>query len=509
MEPYTLDTMFKEAGIADTIPFAPFIPMQFKGDSTRPYKVQVQNLALAYHHNWWALYWEPGTGKTLVAQALSLLYIGTGNKVLVVTLASLIYQFKEDLEFTFQGIGKYVAPEIFDYGPKEKSKRFEEFDRNGWPAMLVMGYERFLEHGALFKGKGYNVLIADESWRLSNFQAKTYCMAKDFRGNPGDSGLLLMNGTPISKDLTSLYGNISLVDPEAYESYDHFESKHVIKRRMKLRTPIKMKSGKKLSSILQVVGFRNHALAYRNMYHRGSRVLKIDVAEIKKPVIIDLPVRLHPDHLKLYKKLATERILELSDEEIITAVNEQSLRQKIMQLITVPEIFLPPETRIENRITGAIEDIIDSVDLSESKMILFCNFQETIRTFNRKYERYNPALLYGENSPKQRKDNEEKFKHDDSCRLGIFNPRSAGAGFNFQEVCSYIIFTEPFSSPGPFKQAMDRIVRPGQKYTPTIWLLRALSTFASKRVDSLLDREGQAQQVYRDRESLLDYYVRG
>lgn len=509
MGQYTLDTMFKEAGIADTIPFAPFIPMRFRGDSERPYKVQVQNLALAYHHNWWGLYWEPGTGKTIVAQALTLLYVGTGNKVLIVTLANLIYQFKEDWDFTFEGVNKYVEPELFDYGPIERKKRFDQFDAKGWPAVMVMGYERFLEHGDFFKTKGYNVLVADESWKLSNCQAKTYLTARDFRGRPGDSALLLMNGTPVSKDLTSLYGNVSLVDPDAYESYDHFESKHVVKRRMKLKKPITTKSGRKIRSILQIVGFKNYPLAYRNLYNRGSRVLKIDVSEINKPVIIDLPVKLHSDHLKLYKKLATERILELTEDEIITAVNEQSLRQKIMQLITLPELFVPPEVKIENRITGTIEDIIDGIDLSESKLILFCNFQETIRNFQKRYEKYNPAVLYGENSPKQRKENEAKFKLDSSCRLGIFNPRSAGAGFNFQDICSYMIFTEPFSSPGPFKQAMDRIVRPGQKYTPTIWLLRALNTFASKRVDSLLDREGQAQQVYRDRESLLDYYVRG
>jgi SNF2 family DNA or RNA helicase len=505
---YFLSDMFREAGV-EGIPCSPFIRMRFRHGSTRPYKVQVQHLALAYHEGWFALYWEPGTGKTVVAQCLALLYACQGNKVVVVTLASLIYQFEEDWNDTFENVEKYVPLELFDYGPDKRKKRFAEFDASGWPPVLVMGYERFLEHYETFIANGYRILIADESWRLSNCQAKSYQAVKKFRGEKeGETALLLMNGTPVSKDLTSLYGNISLVDPQAYDSYEHFESKHCIKQRIPLKTPITMKNGKKLNSLIQVVGFKNHALAYRNLYHRGTRVLKIDVAEIQKPVILDIPVKLSSKHITLYRKLAKERILELSEEEIITAVNEQSLRQKMMQLITVPELFIPEGETIDNQITETIDDLAHSVDLDETKLIIFANFQKTIEVFSKRFEKYNPAILNGAISPANKKKNEDKFKRDDTCRIGLFNPRSAGAGFNFQEVCHHMIFAEPFATPGPFKQALDRIVRPGQKNVPTIWLLRAMNTFASKRVDSLLAREGDAQKVYRDRESLLDYYLR-
>lgn len=505
---YLLSDMFKAAGV-EGIAAAQYIPMRFRHGSTGPYKVQVQHLALAYHEGWFALYWEPGTGKTLVAQCLALLYALQGNKVVVVTLASLIYQFEEDWNDTFEGVEKFVPLEIFDYGPEKRRKRFAEFDSSMWPPVIVMGYERFLDHYEALISNGYRVLIADESWRLSNCQAKSYQAVKTFRGpSEGDTALLLMNGTPISKDLTSLYGNISLVDPKAYESYEHFEAKHCIKKRIPLKVPIKMKNGRKLNSLVQVVGFKNHALAYRNLYHRGTRVLKIDVAEIKKPVILDIPVKLSPKHIALYRKLAKERILELSDEEIVTAVNEQSLRQKMMQLISLPELFLPEGEQIDNQITETIDDLIRSVDLDETKLIVFANFQKTIEIFSQRFEKYNPAILNGTISPANKKKNEDKFKRDESCRIGLFNPRSAGAGFNFQEVCHHMIFAEPFATPGPFKQALDRIVRPGQRNVPTIWLLRAMNTFASKRVDSLLEREGDAQKVYRDWESLLDYYLR-
>lgn len=511
---YTLADFYRDAGITPPAEEAEFIPVSLPGGSEKPWKVQIDNLALAYHYNWWALYWEPGAGKTVVAQAWGLLYAAMGEKVVVVTLASLVYQFQDDYLSTFPGANDKWSMEVLDLAPKEKKVKYEQWDSSNWPSFLVMGYERFALEYEVLQEKGYRCLVVDEAWRLSNHATAAHRKVTQMRGNSRDSSaLLLMNGTPIKTTILDAYGNISLVDDEAYESYDHFESTHVKKVRVRLRNPITTKSGRKITSTIKIVGFKNHDLLYKNLYRRGSRVLKVDVAELEDPIIFHTPVKLTDKHLALYRKLSKERILELSETEIISAVNDQSLRQKILQLVSCPELFIPEGETIENRLIVTLDDIISGINLKPdgegSKLIVFANFLQTVDQLRARYKDFNPAIINGTVSGAQRRKQEIKFKTDETCRMGIFNPLSAGAGFNFQHICNYMVFFEPMSSPGMFKQAMDRIVRPGQKWTPTVWVLRALNTVAAKRIDTLIEREQEAQLIYRDRVSLLDYFTGG
>jgi SNF2 family DNA or RNA helicase len=159
--------------------------------------------------------------------------------------------------------------------------------------------------------------------------------------------------------------------------------------------------------------------------------------------------------------------------------------------------------KFKNNVVKTIQEIIDGVEIEESKVIIFVNYQDSVRNLASYFSELNPALMYGASNTEK---NRQKFLKDDTCRLLIANPKSAGAGFNFQNVCHTIIFGEPTGVPGDFKQAMDRVHRSGQRNLVNVWIIKALGTISPKATEAMLRKEGEAQQVYKDRHTFLSEF---
>ncbi|MNG33323.1 hypothetical protein D3C84_1195470 [compost metagenome] len=69
-----------------------------------------------------------------------------------------------------------------------------------------------------------------------------------------------------------------------------------------------------------------------------------------------------------------------------------------------------------------------------------------------------------------------------------------------------MIFAEPTGSPGEFKQAMDRVVRPGQVWQCNIYVLKALETLAPNAIRNMLRRDQDIGQVTLDPRTLRHFY---
>lgn len=504
----TLAEYFQQAGIQRYPAFAPYVRLK-----DTPFKSQVQSLTLCVHHQWYGLLHETGAGKSVPAVATALHYIGMGNKVLVVTLAGLIYQFAESVKNDFQGVDKYVRVHVLDDMPAKRQKLFDKWDAEGsWPEMIVMSYERFAisKLYLVMKEKGYDVLITDESQKWKEPNRVFFQRIREFLGDPEqpETAFIPMTGTPMHTALTDCYPLISLLSPGKYGSFEAFENRHCVFRKIKLKEPRKLGRGRVQTSFRLLVGYKNHDLLNKNLYQRALRVMKCDIPELrdlKEPIIQPVPVKLSTEHLELYRKMLVQKFVEMEGTEVITALQEQELRQKILQIVTCPELFIPEGKKMENHVFQAIEDLIEQA-VPDGKVILFLHFRQTIRFYADKLQRFNPALMYGEVSGKEREVMRDKFLNDPECKLLIAHPKSAGAGFNFQSVCHTSIFGEPTASPGDFKQAMDRVVRPGQVWACNIYIIKALSTVAPEAIKEMLRRDSDISRVTLDRKTLRHFY---
>lgn len=513
---YLLADMFREAGIKTVNKSAEFIKVELppdyddpdkKPNKPRPDQIAVLNMALKV--NRFGNYSEPGVGKTVVAQAFGLYWVFEGERCLVVMPPILLEQFSESMKETFVGSEKFVTFHVLSQSPAKREKLFTEWKaNNNWPSFMCLSYEMFLKLHSEFKGV-YNVLIADEAQNIKNFESNTYQAVRDHLGNWDDTILHLMTGTPAHRDLNDCYSLIKLTNPDAYSTYREYQTAHNVFQKINLKTPktIKTKSGeRKISSFTKLTGFKNIGRIHANLYKNGARITKDKVSKLEKPVITLLPVSLSDEHQKLYKKLSTERILEIGDR-LISAVEDQSLRQKLLQIVTFPEFFVEEGVKIKNQPLEAVDTIIDGIDLTETKVIVFANFKESVKQLAKRYEKFNPAILNGDVTNKEAQ--KKKFLTDPTCRMLVANPESAGVGLNLQGVCYNVIFAEPTGVPGDFKQAMERVYRTGQFFRVNVWIIKALKTLSPKAIESMFDREGAIHSVNRDRESFVQFVSGG
>lgn len=497
---YTLDDYFKEAGVKLTIPFAPYVNMKFR---PRPDQVKALNQSVYYMRYLNAS--DPGVGKTVAAQAWGLYWLSEGTKVLVTMPPALLYQFESSLFETYIGLDKYVRCHVLDEPPAKRNKLMAGWDEaNNWPEFLLVSYHKLRSMAPRLKEAGYEALLCDEAHTLKNPESMIYKVVRNYLGDWNDTALNALTGTPVVNELLDAYGLVSLVNPDAYSTLKEFERHHCLYEKIRLREPKKLRNGGMLRHIKKLVGYRDVDTIHRNMYRHGMRVLKEDVLNLHEPTITEVAVKLDSKHLNLYRKLARERILEIGDE-LITALQEQGLRQKLLQIVTCPHLFIPPEEKITNEIFKTTEAILDSVGISQTKVVLFANYQRTVEELAEHFADLHPAIIYG--ASKNANAERLKFIENNACRLLIANPISAGAGLDgLQTVSHNMIFVEPTGVPGQFSQCVARLQRGGQKKPVSVYILKALSTVAPKATKEMMRKAENVKQVNMDRESLLDYF---
>lgn len=513
LEPYLLSDMFKAAGVKNINPSAFHIRVELPPDyddpeqkprTPRPDQIAVLNMALKV--NRFGNYSEPGVGKTVVAQAFSLYWVFEGEKILVIMPPILLEQFAESLRETFVNSEKFLRVHQLNDTKAKREKLFAEWKSNdSWPEILLVSYELFMKLHEQFKGV-YNVLVPDEAQNLKNCESKVFESVYSLLGGWEDTRLHLMTGTPAHRDLLDTYALIKLTNPSAFSSLREFKSRHCVYKTFDLKEAkkIKTKTGKTIDkkSFTKLMGFKNIGEINSALYKNGVRITKDKVSALQKPVISIVPVTLSPEHKALYKRLADERILEIGDR-LISAVEDQSLRQKLLQIVTFPELFVEEGVNIRNNVLELVDELVDSVGIKTTKVIVFANFKQSVKFLADRYKEFNPAILNGDISNKEAQ--KQKFLKDPTCRMLVANVESAGVGLNLQGVCHNIIFCEPTGVPGDMRQGMDRVNRTGQMNRVNIWIVKALGTISPKSIENMLAREGAIQAVNRDRESMQSF----
>ena len=252
-----------------------------------------------------------------------------------------------------------------------------------------------------------------------------------------------------------------------------------------------------------MLGYTNTHILSRNLYEHARRVTKEQVFDIKKPIVQEVPIKLAPAHKALYRKLMTERVLQV-DGDLIDATTQQSLRQKALQIVAAPENFTDNKS-MDNQVLEALDELLDDIGMAgkHEKALVFSNYHTTVNALMKRYEKFKPAQFDGQITHNWQEVSRKRFLEDDECRMMIAHPLSGGVGLNLQSVCCYAFFVEPVGIPGLFTQAAERIHRLGQTKVVTIYILKAIGTLYPKVISVMLGREKDSIAVMRDKHSLL------
>ena len=493
---WTFENLLLKSGIQDVIeiPWSNTVSLR---EGIVPFEHQLSGINLLHSYERAGLYDQTGTGKTLPIQAYSLYRAGEGHKVIALMPPALLLQFYESFYETFEGLEDKVTIEIFRGNPKQRNKILERWDREGCPDITMMTYNLFRGAGKNpgyaneFKKRGYNVLIADEAQALRNSSSGIHKKVYNFVGGKkdtlGEYALVLSTGTPSHTHLEQNYGLIRLITPRAYGTKSEYERLHVIKN---YSSPFK-----------EIIGYDNFDIMTINLYARARRVEKKDVAkDLPEKIHTVVPVDLDPAHMRLYKKLLDERVLEL-DGTFIDALQDQALRQIALRLVTDPNSF--SDATIVNNMESTLLELVENIDLERTKVLVFIHFNDTADRLKVLLSEYKPAVVNGRTKNKEVEI--KRFLHDDTCRVMIAHPLSAGAGLNLQSVCSDVIFYECPDSPGDLVQAEDRVHRiSGTKETVNVYFLSPRNTWAAKKIRQVQKKDAMINKVVGDKTSLLN-----
>ena len=476
---------------------------------------QVLGIQCGLYWDRFGLYHDVRTGKTIVMQLLALFYANYGMKSTFLLPPILFDQFVDEYK-RIQGHNLNIV--LIEGDAKKKLDMLQSYALapSEAPDIVVTTSQIFsgpfgqkrkqvvLQNWHYF-AKFSDCLFFDECHLgLQDEESLTFRAIENYLKYSPKKRLVMSSGTPFRTELKSAYPSIRLKTPEIYTSRRHFDATHVNYAPMIVKFTNRSGSvGER--RITKVDSYKNVELLTNNFYQKSHRVSKFDVLKFADPNVQIVPVHLTKPHLKLYKQLITEQLLEVG-EDLLDFREQSKLRHFALRLITSPELAGPDVQIKENSVLKAIETIAGTANVDDGgKLIVFANYNSSVKYLRDKLSKYTPAVIYGgdDSSGELNRKEVARFKKTMHCNVAIINPQAGGVGLTLGDVCQYAVFAEPVSSPGLFEQAAARILLDGQTAPSSVYILDVKNTWSSEAVRRLLNKEEEVQEVMRDKKTLL------
>jgi SNF2 family DNA or RNA helicase len=449
----------------------------------RPYQIDAVNILCesprAGH------YAEPGTGKTAMSthQAMYEIIRGNAGCWVIVVPPILIPQWAIWIrKIIDKTAGKALTAVEYKGTPKQRAA----LDLNA--DVIVLSYQVFkLDFESLWERVKPRRpgLLCDEATAIKNIGTDTHrAVALFAEGAP----LLLLTGTPLNNP-GDAYGYMKLIAIGLYRNQSMFDRMHI----------------EETGGYNKVVKWANLDILERNMRVNSHRILIRDhVKDMPavqfNPIVYDLD----KEHLKLYRRIADERLLLAEDGSgYIDAISSSKLRAALQQVVLNWGHFADDPSKEP----AALELVHQTLEeLAGRKLVVVANFRRSNAYLLEKLKpTYGAVAIYGDISPKGKQLALQAFIESEACRVIILHPESAGFGVDgLQHVCHDMLFVEAPSTPTPFNQAVARLDRDGQKNPVNCRVAIARSTVQARMFKGLLEKDALVNSVQGSFQDLRD-----
>lgn len=298
-----------------------------------------------------------------------------------------------------------------------------------------------------------------------------------------------LTGTPNPNGLKNAYPYIRLMTgTQHYKSFDHYKRVHFKYSPYDKRT---------------LIGYKQVERASALMASFSTRHLKKDIMDLPPKVFKTRFLDWDKKQLEYYTELVDNYMIEFEDH-FLEALDAGARLVRCHQIVTNPrQLGLDCDsTRFE-----VLHEDLEDIGTEDHKVVIFAYYRDTIKRLTKDLAHLNPAVIYGGTADLEKE--KLKFQQDDSCRVLIANPKSAGVGTNFT-IAHYIIFFEYSYDLDDYDQAIDRCHRPGQKYTLTIinYALRG-SMEPRKILPRLIEKKTLSGTILKDPAEFMDFITLG
>ena len=386
---------------------------------------------------------EPGTGKT--PQVLSVVNINKAEKVLIFCPAVLKYQWASEITDKFLPGSRVI---VVDGSKDERLKLWRSEAR-----FYIANYELLLRDFEDMNCREWDYILADESTRIQSPFAKQSKAIKRLRAKHR----IAMSGTPISNTAQNIWNILDWCNPGSMNSYWSFISRYCLKNTY------------------------GGIYGYVNMDELREKVKRYMIRRLKKDVLPELPERIESDIIfalsaeeaELQKKIKQELLFSINKMDISKLENPMTLQFTIVKFGRLRQLADSLELLGENKKSTKLEVLKEKLEEfknTDQKILIFSEFAEMCKILNRELVIYNPQMIIGETSNKERQRIVEEFNTNPLNKVLILS--SAGMyGLNLQAMASVIInYDLPFSL-SKLEQRIGRAHRIGQKKNVMIYNL--------------------------------------
>lgn len=188
-----------------------------RGVETFWYQIETVRKVLKQHRGRVLLADEVGLGKTIEAGMVLKEYLlrGIVDSVLVLTPASLVGQWQEELEV------KFDIPCATSHDALLRSDPEQFWRQKRLIASLALA--RRGEHATRILDRSFDLVIVDEAHHLHDRASQSYKLVDKLNKR----FLLLLSATPVQNDLTELYNLLTLLKPGIFKTLKEFRTAHV------------------------------------------------------------------------------------------------------------------------------------------------------------------------------------------------------------------------------------------------------------------------------------------
>jgi superfamily II DNA or RNA helicase len=217
---------------------------------------------------------EVGLGKTIEAGMVMKEYLlrGMVESVLVLTPASLVGQWHEELESKFEIDCATTHDALLRSNP-------EQF----WAQKRViasLALARRREHAQQLLNRSFDLVVVDEAHHLRDRNSQTYKLVNGLNKR----FLLLLSATPVQNDLTELYNILTLLKPGIFKTLKEFRAAHVISR-----NPRQPANPEQLRDLMRGAMVRNtRAVVALTLPLRHATTIRVDESEGERRAYEDL-----------------------------------------------------------------------------------------------------------------------------------------------------------------------------------------------------------------------------
>lgn len=305
--------------------------------------------------------------------------------------------------------------------------------------------------GALV-GHKFRGVVADEAQAVGDRGSKrTQAFMEIAKSAPF---MLAMSGTPARSRPVQLWPVLNCINPSIFENFFAFAEY--------FGAPVETPFGRKYPGA-------SHAKELH------AELQKIAIRRLKEEVLTDLPKK-------------TRSIVPMETEasymaEYAAYVDELTGNENAVELQA--KLASLSRSAYFAKAASAKDWIKDFLESGE-KLLVFAWHRAVVEDLAKDLESFNPAVLYGGMSDKEREAAKTKFIGSDDCKVLVANIQSGGVGIDgLQKVCCNCCFVECSVTPADHDQAEDRLCRIGQELPVTCYYLIAPETIDETIVETL------------------------